>query len=89
MDTKILLDEEQIPKQWYNIQADLPTPLDPVLHPQTMKPVTPDDLRPIFPMELILQEVSTTRNIPVPEEVRDILRIWRPSPLIRAVRLAQ
>jgi tryptophan synthase beta chain len=87
METKILLPEEEIPRNWYNIQADLKAPLDPVLHPATHKPVTPDDLSPIFPMELIMQEVSTTRYIPIPEEVRDIYRVWRPTPLVRAVRL--
>jgi tryptophan synthase beta chain len=87
MQTKFLLDEGEMPKKWYNIQADLPTPLDPVLHPATGKPITPDDLRPIFPMELILQEVSTERYIDIPGEVRDILTLWRPSPLYRAHRL--
>jgi tryptophan synthase beta chain len=87
MQTKILLDDEQIPKQWYNIQADLKTPLEPVLHPGTKKPVTPDDLKVIFPMELIMQEVSTKRNIDIPAEVREILSLWRPSPLYRAHRL--
>ncbi|MBN1194054.1 MAG: TrpB-like pyridoxal phosphate-dependent enzyme [Methanomicrobiaceae archaeon] len=87
MQTKILLDESEIPSQWYNIQADLPSPLDPPLHPGTRQPVTPDDLRPIFPMELIRQEVSTQRTIDIPGEVRDILSLWRPSPLYRAYRL--
>jgi tryptophan synthase beta chain len=87
MRTKILLDEAEMPKQWYNIQADLPSPLEPPLHPATGKPVVPDDLRPIFPMELIRQEMSRERFIPIPEEVRDILQIWRPSPLYRAHRL--
>ncbi|HDR73496.1 MAG TPA: TrpB-like pyridoxal phosphate-dependent enzyme [Methanoculleus sp.] len=87
MQTKILLDEAEMPKQWYNIQADLPSPLDPPLHPATGKPVVPDDLRPIFPMELIRQEMSRDRFIPIPEEVREILQIWRPSPLYRAHRL--
>jgi tryptophan synthase beta chain len=89
MQTQILLEDGESPKQWYNVQADLKTPLDPVLHPQTQKPVTPDDLNVIFPMELIMQEVSTTRYIDIPEEVREIYRIWRPSPLIRAYRLEQ
>jgi tryptophan synthase beta chain len=84
---KIELSEEDIPKQWYNIQADLPTPLDPPLHPATGEPVGPDDLKAIFPMELIKQEVSQERWIPIPEEVRDIYRIWRPTPLYRATRL--
>lgn len=87
MQTKILLDEEEMPKRWYNIQADLPTPMDPVLHPGTGKPAVPDDLRHIFPMELIRQEMSTDRYIDIPEEVREILTLWRPSPLYRAKRL--
>jgi tryptophan synthase beta chain len=86
---KITLDENAIPKQWYNIQADLKTPLDPPLHPQTRKPITPDDLKPIFPMGLIKQEVSRDRYIPIPQEVREIYRIWRPTPLYRARRLEQ
>jgi len=85
--TKFVLDEEEIPKQWYNIQADLPEPLPPVLHPATGKPITPDDLAPLFPMELIKQEVSTERWIEIPEEVRDIYRLWRPTTLFRAHRL--
>jgi tryptophan synthase beta chain len=86
---KITLDENEIPKQWYNIQADLKTPLDPPLHPQTRKPITPDDLKPIFPMGLIKQEVSRDRYISIPQEVREIYRIWRPTPLYRARRLEQ
>jgi len=85
--TKFLLDEEEIPKAWYNIQADLSTPLAPPLNPATKKPVGPEDLAPIFPMELIKQEVSRERWIPIPDEVRDVYRLWRPSPLYRAVRL--
>ncbi len=85
--TKFVLDEEEMPKQWYNIQADLPEPLPPVLHPATGKPITPDDLAPLFPMELIKQEVSTERWIEIPEEVRDIYRLWRPTTLFRAHRL--
>ncbi len=85
--TKYLLDESRIPKRWYNIQADLPEPLAPVLHPGTMQPVGPDDLAPLFPMELIMQEVTTEREIDIPEPVRDIYRLWRPSPLFRAHRL--
>ena len=85
--TKFLLDEKEMPKSWYNIQADLPQPLPPVLHPGTGKPITPDDLAPLFPMELIKQEVSTQRWIEIPEEVQDIYHLWRPSPLFRAHRL--
>ncbi len=85
--TKFVLDEEEIPEQWYNIQADLPKPLPPPLHPATGKPLTPDDLTPLFPMELIKQEVSTERWIEIPEEVRDIYRLWRPTTLFRAHRL--
>ncbi len=84
--TKFLLDEEEIPKAWYNIQADLPTPLDPPIKPNG-EPIKPEDLAPIFPMELIKQEVSTEKWIPIPEEVRDIYRLWRPTPLYRATRL--
>jgi tryptophan synthase beta chain len=87
MITKILLPEDQIPKQWYNIIPDMPGPLAPVINPRTMQPVTPDDLLPIFPMSLIEQEVSQQRWIDIPEEVRDIYRLWRPSPLFRAHRL--
>jgi tryptophan synthase beta chain len=86
---KYLLPETEIPTAWYNLQADLPTPLAPVLHPGTKQPITPDDLAPLFPLALIEQEVSTQRWIPIPETVRDILRQWRPSPLYRARRLEQ
>jgi len=85
--TKFILDEEEIPTHWYNIQADLPEPLPPGLHPGTGKPLCPDDLAPLFPMELIKQEVSTERWIEIPEEVRDIYRLWRPTTLFRAHRL--
>ena len=84
---KYLLDEGQLPKSWYNIQADLPKPAPPVLHPGTHQPIGPDDLAPLFPMELIMQEVSTERHIDIPEPVRDVYRQWRPSPLYRARRL--
>ncbi|MEJ2698712.1 MAG: TrpB-like pyridoxal phosphate-dependent enzyme [Desulfuromonadales bacterium] len=87
MQTKILLPEDRIPKQWYNIIPDMPGPLAPVVHPATLQPVTPDDLLPLFPMGLIEQEVSTERWIDIPEEVREIYRLWRPSPLFRAHRL--
>ena len=85
--TKYLLPENRIPKHWYNIQADLPKPLPPVLHPGTLKPIGPDDLAPLFPMALIMQEVSTEREIEIPEPVREIYQLWRPSPLFRAHRL--
>jgi tryptophan synthase beta chain len=87
MDTKILLGEDRIPKQWYNIIPDMPGPLAPVIHPGTLQPVTPDDLLPLFPMGLIEQEVSQQRWIDIPNEVRDIYRLWRPAPLFRAHRL--
>jgi len=85
--TKITLDENELPKRWYNIAADLPTPLDPPLNPQTKEPITPDDLSAIFPMSLIKQEMSTDRWIDIPSEVRDIYTLWRPTPLYRAMRL--
>ncbi|MGE0460596.1 MAG: TrpB-like pyridoxal phosphate-dependent enzyme [Vicinamibacterales bacterium] len=84
---KYLLDESRIPKSWYNLMADLPSPPPPVLHPGTMKPVGPDDLAPLFPTSLIMQEVSTEREIEIPEPVRDVYRQWRPTPLFRARRL--
>nr|WP_294512812.1 TrpB-like pyridoxal phosphate-dependent enzyme [uncultured Rhodopila sp.] len=84
---KYILDETKIPRDWYNIVADLPQPPPPALHPGTLQPLGPDDLAPIFPMELILQEVSAERTIAIPEPVREIYRQWRPSPLIRARRL--
>ena len=85
--TKYLLDERQLPTAWYNLQADLTTPLPPVLHPGTGQPIGPQDLAPLFPMELIKQEVSQERWIEIPDEVRDVLRLWRPTPLHRARRL--
>ena len=84
---KYFLDEERIPKAWYNLAADLPAPLPPALHPGTGKPIGPDDLAPIFPMAVIAQEVSTDRWIEIPDPVRELYRLWRPSPLIRARRL--
>jgi tryptophan synthase beta chain len=86
---KFVLDETEIPKSWYNLAADLPKPLPPVLHPGTKQPVGPGDLEPLFPMALILQEVSTERTIEIPEPIRDVYRMWRPSPLFRARRLEQ
>jgi tryptophan synthase beta chain len=85
--TKFLLAESDIPKAWYNIQADLPFELPPVLHPGTKQPVGPDDLAPLFPMALILQEVSRERWVEIPDPVRDVYKLWRPTPLYRAHRL--
>jgi tryptophan synthase beta chain len=85
--TKILLEEHEMPQAWYNIQADMPHPMAPPLHPGTKQPIGPDDLVPIFPMGLIMQEVSRDRYIPIPEEVLRIYRMWRPTPLIRAFNL--
>jgi tryptophan synthase beta chain len=84
---KYLLEENKIPKTWYNIAADLPKPLAPPLHPGTRKPIGPDDLAPLFPMALIGQEVSQEREIEIPEPVRNIYKQWRPSPLFRAKKL--
>jgi tryptophan synthase beta chain len=86
---KFNLDESRIPKHWYNVVADLPAPPPPALHPGTQRPLGPDDLAPLFPMSLILQEVSTEREIEIPAPVREIYRQWRPSPLRRARRLEQ
>jgi tryptophan synthase beta chain len=86
---KTFLKEKHLPTQWYNIQADLPSPLPPVLNPATGKPIGPQDLAPLFPMELIRQEVSQERYIPIPEEVLRIYQLWRPTPLYRARRLEQ
>jgi tryptophan synthase beta chain len=84
---KYVLDENHIPKHWYNLMADLPSPPPPVLHPGTLKPIGPDDLAPLFPMSLIMQEVTTEREVPIPEPVRQVYAQWRPSPLYRARRL--
>ena len=89
MATKYLLPEDQIPRHWYNILADLKSPPAPVLHPGTKKPVTPQDLAPLFPMAIIEQEMSGRREVPIPDEVRSALALWRPSPLFRATRLEQ
>jgi len=89
MNTKILLSEDQIPRQWYNIIPDMPGPLAPVISPRTMQPVTPDEMLAIFPMALIEQEMSAQRWIDIPDEVREIYKLWRPSPLYRARRLEQ
>jgi tryptophan synthase beta chain len=85
--TRFTLSESDLPKQWYNIAADSPVPATPVLHPGTLEPVTPDFLSVIFPMPLIEQEISQDRYVDIPEEVRDIYKLWRPTPLLRAVRL--
>ncbi|MEA4923889.1 MAG: TrpB-like pyridoxal phosphate-dependent enzyme [Syntrophomonadaceae bacterium] len=82
--TKIILPEDKIPKFWYNVQADMPTPLSPGLHPGTKEPLGPADLAPLFPMGLIAQEVSTERYIEIPPEVRELYKKWRPAPLFRA-----
>jgi predicted alternative tryptophan synthase beta-subunit len=84
---KFTLSESDLPKRWYNINADMPVPPNPVLHPGTMEPVTPDFLSVLFPMELILQEISTDQYIDIPEEVRDVYKLYRPTPLLRATRL--
>jgi tryptophan synthase beta chain len=85
--TKYILDESEMPKAWYNIVPDLPRPLPPVLHPGTKQPVGPDDLAPLFPMALIMQEMSPERYIEIPDPVRQVYTQWRPSPLYRAHRL--
>src|SRR3954454_5261534 len=87
MQNKILLTEDQIPTQWYNIIPDLPSPPPPPLHPGTMQPVGPDDLAPLFPMALIMQEVTSDSYVDIPGGVLDVYRLWRPSPLFRAHRL--
>jgi len=85
--TRFILNESDLPKQWYNVLADSPVPPAPVLNPQTLEPITPDFLSVLFPMELIMQEMSSDRYIDIPEEVREIYKLWRPTPLIRARRL--
>jgi len=85
--TKILLDESQLPTQWYNIVPDLPSPPPPPLNPGTMRPAGPEDLAPLFPMDLIAQEVTPERHVDIPGEVLDVYTLWRPSPLYRAHRL--
>ena len=84
---KYLLQESELPQQWYNVIPDLPAPPPPPLHPGTREPVGPDALAPLFPMALIQQEVSPERYIAIPEPVRDVYRLWRPTPLFRARRL--
>lgn len=87
MQTKIQLNDYQIPKRWYNVMADMPNPPQPVFHPQTLQPVCPDDLKPLFPMALIEQEVSQERWIDIPEDVLKAYQLWRPAPMLRAHRL--
>ena len=89
METKILLPEDKIPTRWYNIIPDLPGPLEPVISPRTFQPVTPEELLAIFPPAILEQEVSTQRWIDIPEQVREIYKLWRPSPMFRAHRLEQ
>ncbi len=86
---RIILGEKDIPEAWYNVQPDMPEPLAPPLHPGTREPIGPDDLAPLFPMGLIMQEVSQERYIQIPDEVREIYKIWRPTPLCRAIALEQ
>src|SRR5919198_423267 len=86
-ETKILLNESEIPTHWYNLVPDLPRPPAPVLHPGTGQPVGPADLAPLFPTALILQEVSQEPRIEIPDEVREVFRLWRPTPMYRALRL--
>lgn len=85
--TRFLLNESDLPKSWYNVLADSPVAPAPVLHPGTLEPVTPDFLSVLFPMELIMQEISTDAYIDIPEEVREIYKLYRPTPLVRARRL--
>ena len=86
---KINLSEKEIPKAWYNVMPDMPNPPSPPLNPGTGQPIGPEDLAPIFPMGLIEQEVSQERWIDIPEEILDIYRLWRPSPLYRAFHLEE
>ena len=88
-DRKILLDEDNIPKQWYNILPDLPEPLPPPIDPTTREPVKPEDLMRIFPKECIKQEISQERFIPIPEAILEVYRLWRPTPLFRAKKLEE
>jgi tryptophan synthase beta chain len=86
---KFMLAEQEIPSAWYNATADLPFSVPPPIHPGTRMPLSPSDLSPIFPLELIEQEMSTDRWIPIPDEIRDVYRLWRPTPLKRAPRFEQ
>ncbi|MDW5551727.1 TrpB-like pyridoxal phosphate-dependent enzyme [Methanosarcina sp.] len=85
--TKIILDENEMPKQWYNVLSDLSSPIEPPLDPRTWEPISPEALEPIFPKSLIKQEMSSERFIDIPDEILEIYRLWRPSPLYRAHRL--
>ncbi|MBN2257496.1 MAG: TrpB-like pyridoxal-phosphate dependent enzyme, partial [Anaerolineaceae bacterium] len=85
--TRFDLNQKDLPKAWYNIAADSPVPPEPVLNPRTKQPITPDDLAVLFPRSLIQQEVSTERYIDIPEPVREIYKLWRPTPLMRAIHL--
>ncbi|HZS89029.1 MAG TPA: TrpB-like pyridoxal phosphate-dependent enzyme [Chloroflexota bacterium] len=89
MATKVVLDESEIPSHWYNVVADMPHKPQPPLHPATHQPVGPQDLAPLFCMDLILQEVSSDQYIPIPDEVREVYSLWRPTPLYRAHRLEE
>ena len=84
---KILLEEREMPTQWYNILADLPAPMPPPLHPGTHEPATAEDFGPLFPMALIEQEMTGDRYVDIPGEVLDVYKLWRPTPLFRARRL--
>ncbi|MCB1309942.1 MAG: TrpB-like pyridoxal phosphate-dependent enzyme, partial [Leptospiraceae bacterium] len=86
---KFQLTEKDMPDKWYNIQADMPTPIKPALHPGTGQPAGPEDFAPIFPMEAIKQEVTTERWIQIPDAVRDVYTLWRPTPMYRALALEQ
>ena len=88
-DVKIILSEKELPQRWYNIQPDLPAPLAPPIHPATHKPLAPEDLAPIFPMELIKQEVTMEPWVEIPDDVLRVYRLWRPTPLCRAYRLEE
>ena len=86
-DRRVVLSESELPSKWYNLQADLPEPLPPVLHPGTMQPIGPADLAPLFATELLKQEMSQERWIEIPDDVRNVLAMWRPTPLVRAKNL--
>lgn len=86
-DVRILLSEQELPTHWYNVQADLPNPLQPPLNPRTGEIMAPDELKKIFPEALLQQEMASEPDIEIPDEVRELYRLWRPSPLVRARRL--